>query len=199
MIELKNNDKEFEIDLVKPASFTIKSISTQKEISVESETDQNKTDISLNDKQTIFLNVKNESTRSFDIVNKNVFLTQNRQEGLVIRNVNCAVNVFVGAAVYMDDNATAHLAIANDYDKSNVVGIVEQKISTDICDVRFLGLTDKIYVGLDVAKEYYLSDEFAGLLTYIAPTQSGHIRLKLGQPFSTTEFVFVKGERIVKG
>lgn len=139
--------------------------------------------------------------RPIDIVHETIQLTQNRQEGLIIREVPCENIVYIGAAVVMQNSGIAKLAIATSYENSNVIGIVETKTAQDRCDIRFMGVSAKIFSNLNVGEEYYLSDSIPGLIvpTPQAPLTSGHVRIKLGQPFSSSEFVFIKGERIIKG
>lgn len=114
-----------------------------------------------------------------------------------IQNVDCDASVYVGAAVRMTALGVAVNALADTADNANVIGIVEEKQSATLCTVRFLGVTEgDIFVGLDVTKEYYLSDTVAGEITTTVPTLAGHIVLKLGQPFSATKFLVLKGIRI---
>lgn len=139
------------------------------------------------------------SSPNIDIVKPNIFLTQNRQEGLVIREVPYIGVIYLGAAVIMTSEGFAKLALADSFANSNVIGLIDSINNDNTCDVRFMGVTGQIFLGLDTTLEYYLSDTIPGGLTTNPPTTIGHIRLKLGQPFSSTQFVFVKGERIIKG
>jgi len=116
----------------------------------------------------------------------------------VIDNVDCDASVYVGAAVRMTDLGVAVNALADSIDNSNVLGIVEEKLSAVKCKIRISGLSESIYSGLDVTKEYYLHDVVEGLISTFIPIASGHIRLKVGQPYSTLKFVFMKGERLVR-
>ena len=117
---------------------------------------------------------------------------------VVLANIACEASVYVGAAVYMQSSGTAKNAIATSLAESNVLGIVESKGSTTLCNIRLLGASSSIFTGLDVTKEYYLSDSVAGLITTTIPTISGFVALKLGQPLSATEFVVLKGQRVVR-
>lgn len=114
--------------------------------------------------------------------------------GILITNVPCDPTVYVGAAVKMVAG-TAFNALADSLTNSNVLGMVQAKATSTTCDIRVTGKTPSILVGLDETKEYFLSDTTAGMITVTAPTASGTIVLKLGQPYSGTEFVFYKGER----
>jgi len=117
---------------------------------------------------------------------------------VILTNVDCEATVFVGAAVIMQSGGIAKNAIADSLANSNVIGIVESKSSSILCNIRVLGTTSAIYTGLDVTKEYFLSDTVAGELVTTVPTTSGHVVLKLGQPFSATDFVVLKGQRTVR-
>ncbi len=150
---------------------------------------------------SLAVEVIQKETPSVEIVNKTIELVQNKQVGMILFDVPCDPTVYVGAALCMTANGTAKNAIATSYADSNVIGIAENKTASDKVDIRFFGATGEIYNNLDVAQEYYLSDLIAGAIvpTSQAPLTSGHIRIKLGQPFSAKEFVFSKGERIIKG
>jgi hypothetical protein len=118
---------------------------------------------------------------------------------IVIKSVTCDSTVIVGDWVRMDSSGIAIKAIADGLGNSNVIGLVEEKIDSTTCNIRVLGVSLEIFTGLDVTKEYFLSDADAGEMVEqgpSVPTASGHINLKLGQPFSTTRFLVLKGMRI---
>jgi hypothetical protein len=117
---------------------------------------------------------------------------------IVLPNVDCEASVYVGAAVVVDSLGEARNAIADSLANSNVIGVVQSKSSSVLCDIRVLGVTPGIFLGLDVTKEYYLSDTVAGQITTTVPTNPGTVKLKLGQPFSATEFLMSKGERTIR-
>ena len=117
---------------------------------------------------------------------------------VVIVNVPCLSSVYVGAAVRMDSGGTAQNAIADSLANANVIGIVESKDGLNLCNIRVLGVSASIFAGLDVTKEYFLSDSVAGQITTTSPTTTGHVMLKLGQPFSATEFLVNKGQQVVR-
>lgn len=117
----------------------------------------------------------------------------NDSTGLVLENVPCDASVYVGAAVRMDGTGTAFNAIATALSTANVIGIVQKKPSSTLCNIRVLGVSPAIFVGLDETKEYFLSATIAGEITTTVPTGSGHVVLKLGQPFSATRFLVLKG------
>lgn len=116
--------------------------------------------------------------------------------GTRLLNVPCAPSVFVGAAV-ITDGVTVSNALADDISTSNVLGIVVEKNGT-LCDVQVSGLTESIFTGLDVTKEYFLSSSVAGEITATPPTGSGHVVVKLGQPFNGTTFLVDKATKIVR-
>lgn len=119
-------------------------------------------------------------------------------------NVPCDASVFVGAWVRMTGAGIAVNALADTVANSNVIGIVEEKPTTTTCNIRFLGLTiqsldlSTIHGVLDETKDYFLSETSAGLMTIVAPTATGEVIVKLGQPFSTARFLVRVGDRIVR-
>lgn len=114
---------------------------------------------------------------------------------IILQDVECESGVYVKAAVVMQASGIAKNALADTLDNSNVIGIVESKSDSIHCDIRVMGVTAAIFAGLDVTKEYFLSDSVAGAITVTPPTTSGSILLKIGQPFSATEFLVSKGLR----
>jgi hypothetical protein len=115
----------------------------------------------------------------------------------ILTGVPCDATVVVGDFVRMD-GGTAIKAIANSLDNSNVLGLVEQVNDDSTCTVRINGVSEPIFSGLDEALEYYLSDSVAGAITVVAPTASGTVVLKLGQPFDTERLIVLKGSRILR-
>lgn len=116
----------------------------------------------------------------------------------LIPNVDCQSSVYEGAWVYMDGTGTAINAIATDLSTSNVIGMVESKLSLNKCIIRVGGISDGIFIGLDPTKDYYLSDSVAGGIQTNVVTTSGHVMLKIGQPFSATQMFVQKGTAIVR-
>lgn len=116
----------------------------------------------------------------------------------VLENVTCLSSVYVGAAVRMNASGVALNAIADGLANSNVIGIVESKSDATTCTIRVAGVTLDLFVGLDVSKEYFLSDTVAGDITTTVPTTTGHVKIKVGQPFSDETFLYQKGERVVR-
>jgi hypothetical protein len=146
-----------------------------------------------------------ESTAQVDIVQDSSFEIELIEDAAccdvsnaVLYNIPCDATVYVGAAVILDASGTAFNALADDISTSNVLGVVENKTGILSCDVRVSGITENIYTGLDVTKEYYLSDTIAGGLQTTVPTDSGHVKIKLGQPASATRFFFIKGEPLIR-
>lgn len=132
-------------------------------------------------------------------VDGNVTVTVlNPPSGIVVPNVTCNEDVYLGAAVYMDSSEVAQNAIATSIDTSNVLGIVEAKQSDTLCTVRVSGKTESVFSGLDVANTYYLSDTTPGALQTAIPTQSGHVKLRLGQAFNANSLVYIKGEAVIR-
>ena len=120
------------------------------------------------------------------------------ESGVVIENVPCDATVYVNAAVRMSGGGVAFNALADSVANSAVLGICISKQSATECTIRVSGKTNSIFVGLDPTMEYFLSDTVAGAITTTIPTDPGHIVLRLGQPFSTTEFVIDKATRMVR-
>jgi len=116
--------------------------------------------------------------------------------GLILPDLNCNSNVQVGDFVYMDATATAQRGIATSAATSNIIGAVESKTSSTLCSIRVSGKTPANYSGLDVTKEYYLSDTAPGGIMTTPPTASGYIMVKIGQPLSVTQLVVNKGQPI---
>jgi hypothetical protein len=114
---------------------------------------------------------------------------------VILKNVACLASVYIGAVVSLDATGTAFNSLADSEANSNMVGVCEAKTTTTLCDIRVLGTTTTIFSGLDPSKEYFLSDSIAGAIQTTVPTTSGHIVLKIGQPFSATRMIVLKGQR----
>jgi len=107
--------------------------------------------------------------------------------------------VAVGNAVRMNSGGTAINALADSTANANVIGVVESKSTSVLCNIRVLGVTEgAIFAGLDVTKKYFLSDSVAGTMVTTPPTASGSVILKIGQPFSATALLVLVGEGIVR-
>jgi len=143
----------------------------------------------------------------------------------VLENIPCESDVYVGAAVIMEeDNPTeitmsawpnlsillvmaaytydsvAVNALADGIENSNVIGIVESKSSPTLCDIRIAGVSPENYLGLDLSEEYYLSDIDPGRIVTIlnAPSTPGTVLVKIGQPYSSTRLFYSRGERVLR-
>lgn len=117
---------------------------------------------------------------------------------IVLNNVPCDISVFVGAAVRMQASGTAVNALADSLTNANVIGIVQSKPTSTTCNIRVTGVSLSVFAGLDVTKEYYLSDTVAGQITTTIPISSGHVVLRIGQPFSSSELLMNKGQAVVR-
>ena len=117
---------------------------------------------------------------------------------VTIPNVDCLPSVYVGAVVRMNTSGIAENALADTFDNSNMIGVVISKEATDECTIRVIGVTGTIFVGLDPTKEYYLSDTIPGGIQTTVPTTSGHVVLRIGQPFSSDRMMVIKGQRTVR-
>jgi len=118
---------------------------------------------------------------------------------VILVDVPCDSSVYVKSAVRMESTGIAYNALADSIANSNVIGIVISKSSVTTCTIRVTGITDGVFTGLDVTQEYYLSHSVAGeITTTVPPSGSGYIRLKLGQPYSDTQFLVMKGERTIR-
>jgi hypothetical protein len=112
-----------------------------------------------------------------------------------LEGITCEATAEIGHWVRMSGGIAVR-ALADSFNNSNIIGVIEAKSNSTTCTIRFLGETDSIFSGLDETKEYYLSDVNPGEMTTAVPTTSGHIILKVGQPVTTTEFLVLKGIRI---
>jgi hypothetical protein len=115
---------------------------------------------------------------------------------LLLRNLECAPDVFVGAAVRFE-NGIVTLALADSIANSNVLGIVEEIIG-NLALVRTDGISKSIYSGLDESREYFLSDTVPGGITSDVPVLAGHIALKIGTPVGNTRLYVQKGVRVIR-
>lgn len=116
----------------------------------------------------------------------------------ILTNVACDATVYAGAAVRLE-SGTAYNALADSLTNSNIIGIVDSKVSATICNIRLSGTTDgNQFTGLDETKEYYLSATIAGAITDVPPSATGNILLRVGQPFDSQNMVVIKGTRTVR-
>jgi len=118
---------------------------------------------------------------------------------VVLTNVPCDSTVYVGAAVRMTLVGVAVNALADSAENANVLGIVEFKATSTLCNIRVLGVTEKIFTGLDVTKTLFLSPTVPGGLATVPPTSVGQVMVPLGQPFSATEMLVFKRDSVIRG
>lgn len=125
----------------------------------------------------------------------------NNIDNLVVE-VGCDASVYVGAAVYLsisNGSVKAYNAIATAPETSNVFGIVESKPSLEICKIRFGGITEPIFMNLDLAQEYYLSDLIEGHIVAEdnQPVAIGSVLVKIGQPYSSSKMLYSRGGKLI--
>lgn len=118
---------------------------------------------------------------------------------VVLYSVPCDSTVIVTDAVKMV-GGVAFKATADSVANSNVIGIVQKKITPTLCDIRVSGVTPSIFSGLDESEEYVLSATTSGevIKQSVATYSTGNIVLRVGQPYSATELLVIKGVRIIK-
>ena len=139
----------------------------------------------------------------------------------VLENVACESDVYVGAAVYLDevitgptmmsdwntlqevisldaDNSSviAKNALANAWETSNVVGIVESKPTSTTCNIRLYGASVNLYLGLDLNKDYYLSHTTPGLIVMGESAPKTGVLVRIGTPLSQRRLKVSIGERV---
>lgn len=115
----------------------------------------------------------------------------------ILTGVPCDASVVIGDFVRMD-SGVAVKAIADNLTNSNVLGLVELVNGDSTCTVRINGVSESLFAGLNEGLEYYLSDTTPGAITSVAPTASGTVVLKLGQPFDAQRLIVLKGSRILR-
>lgn len=139
-----------------------------------------------------------------------------------ILGVDCDSTVYVGAVVIltkvnetelnMDDWTSLSMlitmdastydllalnALADTVENSNAIGIVENKPSSTVCDIRIAGFIDSIYLGLDILEEYYLSETIPGGLTKadLLSGNAGTVSLRIGQAVAHNRLYIARGDR----
>lgn len=145
-------------------------------------------------------------------------------ELVVVEDFPCDESVFVGAVVRMEAEESEEVymtewtiltilgtlglddyegiavnALADNFDNANVFGIVEEKPTSTTCNIRIMGDTGGLYIGLDVTKEYYLSDTVPGGIQDFPPIEDGHVAIKIGQPINSSRLAIRRGDRTVIG
>ncbi len=114
----------------------------------------------------------------------------------VLYNQDCDASVTVNSLVYKD-NALNRLFMARADVKatSKIVGMVESKLSSTVCNIRIIGKMPTSFVGLDETEDYYLSPTTAGAYTTTRPVASGQYVVSVGQGLSSTQFMVRVGDR----
>lgn len=136
--------------------------------------------------------VFNPFTSNFDYVRRD-----DGNGNIVLEQIPCEALALPGHAVRMSGGIAVR-AQADNATNGNLLGIIEQKYNSTLCDVRVVGVSGSIYTGLTENAEYFLSDTTPGELTLTAPTAPGTVILRVGQAFSATELMVLKGIRIVR-
>jgi len=85
---------------------------------------------------------------------------------------------------------------ADNFTNSLVIGLVIAKPTATTCIVQTAGVTENIFVTLDLTKLYFLDPSTAGAMTTTVPTGAGEIVLQLGRAVSTQQFVIIQGQRM---
>lgn len=122
--------------------------------------------------------------------------TSGDTSNVLLTNVPCSPSVFEGACVRMS-GGTALNASAASLATSNFIGICESKHTATLCNIRVLGTSEPVFNNLDESKEYFLSVT-DGEMSESLPTGSGTVILRIGQPFSSSEMLVLKGSRTVR-
>ena len=124
-------------------------------------------------------------------------LTSPNNANVILTNIPCDSTVYVGAIVRMTALGVAINALADTEANANVIGVVESKATSILCNIRVLGITEEIYLGLDVTKQEFLDWIIPGGLTQtIPPSGSGFIMVPIGQPFSSTRLLVFKKDAV---
>ena len=134
----------------------------------------------------------NPFTGTFDAVNRP------DPSNTIIENVTCLTDVFVGAVVSLNSSGIAFNSQANSVSTSDVVGIVETKASSTLCDIRVSGITPEHYTGLDPTETYYLSDITPGTLTTTITSTSGNVIVPIARPVGTTRVAVQIQPRMIR-
>ena len=95
-----------------------------------------------------------------------------------------------------DYSILANFAQANTYERANAIGIVSSKPTVNTCNIIKSGPTPDLFFGLDVTKEYFLSETSPGYLTPTAPVNSGEVIISIGKPVSSKSLEVIISDRI---
>jgi len=66
-----------------------------------------------------------------------------------------------------------------------------------LANIRINGLSSNIFSSLTESLDYYLSAVSAGQITDIPPSSPGNVILRVGQAFSSTKLIVLKGLRVI--
>jgi hypothetical protein len=113
----------------------------------------------------------------------------------LLENITCNAAVAVGDWVRIDGSNVAQKAQGDSIANSLVVGVVQSKPSSTLCNIVTDGGTTAIFSSLDPTKAYFLSPSTAGAMTVTVPSGAGQVILKLGSPLSADKFIVRIGER----
>lgn len=117
---------------------------------------------------------------------------------IILYDIPCDASTYVSGFVRMTAGGLAVNALADSETNSNIIGMVILKPTSTTCNIRVTGVSEELFAGLDVTKEYYLSSTVPGGISTIPPTGTGEILLKVGQPFSDKKFFVLKGTRVIR-
>lgn len=125
--------------------------------------------------------------------------TDTTSDNGLINDQACDSSVAVGDWVYIDASFIAQKAIATSEATSNVIGVVEAKTSSTLCDIRVVGITGAIFSSLDPTAIYFLSSSSAGLMTTVPPSSgTGYVIVYLGEPTTDMKFSVNIKTRIIR-
>ena len=150
-----------------------------------------------------------------------VTIDQSASSGQVLLGMDCEATVFVGAAVRLESDSPTELNMsqwpvlssllsmdASTYDtiavngladsesNASIIGVVQNKPTSTTCDIRIIGPMSGIFSGLNVQKEYFLSDIHPGTIVPRdqAPSGSGKVLIRIGQAFGSSDFLVSRGD-----
>lgn len=115
-------------------------------------------------------------------------------------DLDCDASILVYDWVRVDENTNYLIkAQANNILNSNVVGIVEEKLSSTRCRVRIGGKSKLNFNStLDVTKPYFLSATTAGEMTTNVANGNNEILYPIAQALDPSTIIVNKGTRIVR-
>ena len=117
------------------------------------------------------------------------------KDKFVLEYRDCDPSVYEGAFVRINNAGLIVNAQADSKANSKVLGMVEAKFGTTVCNVRIGGVSTLELSGLDTEDDYYLSPFVAGGKTAVKPSVSGQYVISLGQALSDKSFLVDIGTR----